>query len=89
MTEFRKFLDAQKVEFNEHDLMQDNEWIRANIKAEIFTSEFGQQEGQRVRAESDPQVLKALDLIPKAKELADNAHRIIAERNQARNVTTR
>ena len=89
MNEFRKFLDSQKIEFGEHDLMQDNEWIRSNIKAEVFTSEFGQQEGQRVRAEADPQVLKALDLIPKAKELADNAHRIIAERNQARNLTAR
>jgi hypothetical protein len=38
----------------------------------------------RVQAEADPNVLKALDLMPKAKDLADNARRTIAEHNQAR-----
>ena len=38
----------------------------------------------RVQAESDPNVLKALDLMGKAKELADNARKTIAEHNQAR-----
>jgi carboxyl-terminal processing protease len=89
LSEFRKFLDSQKIEFSEKDLMDTNDWLRANIKAEIFTSEFGQEQGQRVRAEADPQVLKALDFLPKAKELADNAHRVIAERNQARATSNR
>ena len=60
---------------------------KSNIKAELFTSEFGQEQGQRVRAETDPQVVKALEFLPQAKQLADNAHRVIAERNQARNAT--
>jgi carboxyl-terminal processing protease len=84
LQEFRKFMDSQKIEFTEKDLIEANDWVRANIKAEIFTSEFGQEQGQRVRAEADPQVLKALDYLPKAKELAENAHRVIAERAQAR-----
>jgi len=82
--EFRRFLDEKKVPFSEQELMENNDWVRANIKSELFISEFGQQEGLRVRAEADPQVLKALELLPKAKELADNARRIIAERNSAR-----
>jgi carboxyl-terminal processing protease len=84
MQDFRKFLDQQKIDFSEKDLMETNDWVRSNIKAEIFTSEYGQEQGQRVRAETDPQVLKALEFLPKAKELADNAHRIVAERTQAR-----
>jgi carboxyl-terminal processing protease len=81
---FRRFLDDQKIEFKEADLIEANDWIRANIKSEIFISEFGQEEGTRVRAETDPQVLKALDLLPKAKELAEGARKVIAERNGAR-----
>jgi len=84
MQEFRRFLDEKKIPFSEQELMENNDWVRANIKSELFISEFGQQEGLRVRAEADPQVLKALELLPKAKELADNARRIIAERNSAR-----
>lgn len=84
MMEFRKFLDSQQISYTEADLIENNDWVRANIKAELFTNEFGQQEGLKVHAETDPAVQKALDLIPKAKELADNAKKTIAQRSNAR-----
>jgi len=79
MSDFRKFLDDQKVAYTEADLAENAEWIKSNIKSELFISEFGQQEGLRVRAETDPQILKALDLLPQAKALADTARKIVAE----------
>ncbi len=84
MQEFRKFLDEQKITFTEADLAQNSDWIRSNIKAELFINEFGQQEGMKVHAEQDPEVEKALDLLPQAKQLADNAKKVIAQRNSAR-----
>src|SRR3954467_12249274 len=81
LQEFRHFLDDQKIPYTEADLMDNNEWVRSTIKSEVFNAEFGQQEGQRVRAEDDPQVLKALDLLPQAKALAENAKKVIAERS--------
>ncbi len=64
-------------------MLDNNDWIKSNIKAEIFVDSFGQDEGLKVRAESDPEVLKSLDLLPQAKALADNAKRIVAEHNSA------
>ncbi len=84
MQEFRKFLDEQKIAFTEADLAENGDWIRSNIKAELFINEFGQQEGMRVHAESDPEVQKALELLPQAKQLAENAKKTIAQRNNAR-----
>ena len=84
MQEFRKFLDAQKVPYTEAELNESNDWVRSNIKSELFIAEFGQQEGLRVRAEADPQVTESLKYLPKAKDLADNAKRVIADRNNAR-----
>jgi carboxyl-terminal processing protease len=84
MQEFRKFLDEQKITFTEADLAENNDWIRSNIKAELFINEFGQQEGMQVHAETDPEVQKALDLLPQAKQLADNAKKTIAQHNNAR-----
>ena len=84
MQEFRKFLDAQQIPFTEAELAQNNDWVRSNIKAELFVNEFGSQEGLKVHAETDPTVQKALDLLPKAKELADNAKKTIAQRSNAR-----
>ena len=83
MQEFRKFLDQEKVPYTEADLVENNDWVRANIKSEIFVDAFGQEEGLKVRAESDPQVMKALELLPKAQQLAEKAKKIVAERNAA------
>jgi len=83
MQEFRKFLDDEKIPFTEGDLVENNEWVKSQIKTEIFVDSFGQEEGLKVRAESDPQVIKALDLLPRARALAENAKKIVAERNAA------
>jgi len=87
--DFRKFLDDQKIQFNEADLnSEDLPWIKARIKSELFVSEFGQQEGLKVSAETDPEVTRALELMPQAKALAENARRVIAEKAAARSATT-
>jgi carboxyl-terminal processing protease len=83
MQDFRKSLDADKIPYTEADLSQNNDWIRSNIKSELFVDAFGQEEGLKVKAESDPEVLKGLELLPQAKQLAENARKIIAQRNSA------
>ncbi|MCU1284699.1 MAG: carboxyl-terminal protease [Acidobacteriales bacterium] len=84
MQEFRKYLEAQKIDYTEADLTENNDWLKPNIKSEIFTSEFGQEAGQRALREADPQVARALELLPEAKALNDGARKTIAERNGAR-----
>jgi len=84
LQEFRNFLNDAKLPYTEKDLVENNDWVRSSIKSELFVGAFGQQEGMRVQAEADPNVLKALELMPKAKELADNARKTINEHNQAR-----
>src|SRR5436309_9929568 len=83
LQEFRKFLDAQKIPYTEAELSEGIDWIKSQIKAEMFVAQFGQQEGLKVRAQADPQILAALNLVPKAKELADNAKHILAQRAAA------
>jgi carboxyl-terminal processing protease len=83
MQDFRKFLDTEKIPYTEAELTETQDWVKANIKAEIFIAEFGQEEGLKAKAESDPQVIAALNLLPKAKELADNAKKVLAQRATA------
>ena len=87
MQDFRKFLDSEKVPYTEADLLESNDWVRSSIKSEIFVNAFGQEEGMRVRAETDPEVLKGLDLLPQARQLADNAKHIVAERTNPKPLT--
>ena len=83
LQEFRKFLDREKIAYTEGELIENNDWLRSNLKSEIFIDAFGQEEGMKVRAETDPDVMKALDLMPQARALADNARKVVAERNSA------
>ena len=80
LQDFRKFLDGEKIPYTEAELLENDAWVRSNIKSEIFVDTFGQEEGLKVRAETDPQVTKALELLPQAKALAENARKIVAER---------
>jgi carboxyl-terminal processing protease len=86
MQDFRRFLDEQKIPYTEAELLENNEWVRSNIKSEIFIDAFGQEEGLKVRAETDREVIKALELLPQAKQLADNAKRVVAQRNGVHSV---
>jgi carboxyl-terminal processing protease len=88
LREFRSFLDENKIAYTDKELAENNDWVRSSIKSELFVGAFGQQQGMQVQAESDAMVLKALELIPKAKELADSARKTIAEHNQARLAAT-
>jgi carboxyl-terminal processing protease len=81
LADFRKSLDEANIPYAQADLLDNNDWLKSNIKAEIFVDAFGQDEGMKVRAESDPEVVKGLDLLPQAKALAENAKRIVAEHN--------
>ncbi len=82
--DFRKFMEEEKVPFTEQEMVENNDWIRSGIKSEIFVDAFGQEEGLKVRAESDPQIIKAIELLPQAKALADSARKIVAERTSGR-----
>jgi len=46
----------------------------------MFTDAFGQQQGLKVQAASDPEVLKALELLPQASALEKTAKEVIASR---------
>ena len=78
LLDFRKFLDNQKISFTEADLHQDKEWVSCYLRSEVLLDQFGETQSRLARAQCDPGIAKALELLPKAKELADNTRRIIA-----------
>jgi len=60
------------------------DWIKIGIKEKIFTIKFGQQMGLRAHAEWDPEIQKALNYLPEAQALEDNAHKVLTEKAEAR-----
>jgi carboxyl-terminal processing protease len=46
--------------------------VKESIKSDLFTTQFGQLEGLKVRAEWDPQIAKAITYIPAAESLQEH-----------------
>lgn len=81
MHEFRNYLGKHNVRYTEPEIAENLSWIQRKIKQEVFLSRFGLQESFKVELEADPQVLKAVDAIPQARALYQNARKVIAQRN--------
>jgi hypothetical protein len=45
---------------------------------------FNMEDAKRVQAESDPEVLRAIELLPKAHALQDTSKKIIVQRMEGR-----
>jgi len=81
MQQFKAFLKDNQIDYTDSDIAGVSDWIKQSIKSELFTSQFGQLEGLKVRAEWDPQIAKAVTFLPEAQTLED--HSKLAQKNTA------
>jgi carboxyl-terminal processing protease len=72
MQEFKAFLKSKNIEYTDQDIAATQDWLKQSIKSDLFTSQFGQLEGLKVRAEWDPQIAKAITYLPEAQTLQDH-----------------
>src|SRR5882757_6526388 len=79
--EFRNYLTKHNVKYTEVEFADNLDWIKRKIKQEVFMSTYGTQEGDKVLLAADPQVQKAVESIPQARALYENARKVVAQRN--------
>ncbi len=84
LADFKKFLTTQGIDWTDADIKGVSDWVKARIKKDIVTIQFGQLAGLRTLTDWDPTVQKALSYMPEAQALEDNAHKVLAEKAQAR-----
>ena len=80
MSDFKQFLGSQEITYSDQELTPVMDWVKANIKAEIFTTQFGQAEGLKVRANWDPMVNQALTYLPQATTLEQAAEKVDSQK---------
>ena len=69
LADFRQYLKDKNIEFTEEDLNSNADFIKRQIRQNVFTSHYGIQEGYKISVEGDNQVRKALEEMPDAKLL--------------------
>ena len=79
--EFKDYLSKHNIKYSETEYSENLDWMKRKIKQEVFMSAYGTQEGFKVLLEADPQVQKAVDSIPQARALYENARKVVAQRN--------
>jgi len=80
LNDFRRFLSKQQIQYTEAELAENADFLRQRIKQEIFLSVFGQTEAYKVELENDIQLQRAIDELPQAHALYDNARKLLAQR---------
>jgi carboxyl-terminal processing protease len=80
LQQFKAFLKENQIDYTDQDIAGVQDWVKESIKSELFTSQFGQLEGLKVRAQWDPQIAKAITFLPEAQTLED--HSRIAQTTQ-------
>ena len=83
LTDFHDYLMREKYNFTEADYTQDTEWVRRYLKRELYITAFNLDESQRVFAETDPEVERAVEAMPKARALLESAKKIIVQRMES------
>ncbi len=72
ISQFKAYLKSKNIDYTDADIAANMDWLKLTIKSDLFTSQFGQLEGLKVRALSDPQVAKAIGYLPEAQALLDH-----------------
>jgi carboxyl-terminal processing protease len=82
---FKEFLTAQNIAYTDQDFNNPGvlDWLKTSIKADIMTSQFGQLQGLRIRANWDPMIAQALTYMPQAATLEQTAEKNAAEKQTA------
>jgi hypothetical protein len=69
---FRNYVRKEQPRLQIPQIDADLDFVKLRLRYEIVTAAFGGDAGQRVLLESDPQALRAINVLPDAKRLAES-----------------
>jgi carboxyl-terminal processing protease len=86
LADFRAYLDSRKLRYTEGELAEHREEVVRRIEEQVLIQVFGEGEARRRTAAWDPQVKKALELMPRAELLLRDPAAFVAQRERERHV---
>jgi len=86
LADFGAYLDSRKLRHTEDDLAQNRAAIAREIEESVIVQVFGEGEARRRAQAWDPQVKKALELLPRAEQLLREPGAYVSDRERERRV---
>jgi carboxyl-terminal processing protease len=78
--QFHDYMLKNMYDFTEAEFTANRAWVKQELKREMYITAFSYEDSQRVAIEQDPAVQKAVDSMPNAKKLLENAKKLLVER---------
>jgi carboxyl-terminal processing protease len=82
VNEFHQYLLDNKIEFTEADFTANHQWVKEQLKHEMYITAFSYEQSVRVGIEQDPEIARAVEAMPKATSLLENAKKLLVQRIQ-------
>ena len=82
MVDFKMFLREKNVPFEESEFATNLDWVKRQLRLEMLTTALGKERSDEVAAVTDPEVVKAMDSLPRAKALLDKSKRMVAQKSK-------
>jgi carboxyl-terminal processing protease len=80
MARFKDFLHTQGVPFTDAEFNRDKNWLRDQVKYELYFRAFDKKTAERATIIKDPEVQRAIDSLPQAQSLLAEAQKVLARR---------
>ena len=78
--EFGRYLEKENVHASEQDLKDNQDFIKKNLRLELISMIYGDDEAKRIKVEDDPLVEKGLASLPQAQDLLARAKKYVASK---------
>ncbi|MBZ5617599.1 MAG: S41 family peptidase [Acidobacteriia bacterium] len=80
LNELHDYLVKADTRFTEAQFKQDRDWIKRYLAKEMYIHAFNVDESDKIFAQTDPEVQRAVDAMPKANALLQTAKKVIVQR---------
>ena len=78
---YKAYLHSVNMPFTDEEFEANKEWIRSQLRWELLFRCFDKQTADRAVWQSDPEVQKGIESMPKAEALLKEAQKTFAMRN--------
>ena len=80
VNQFHEYLLKNGFQFTEADFTANHQWVKEQLKREMYITAFSWEQSVRVNIQQDPEIARAVEAMPKAVTLIDNAKKLLVQR---------
>jgi carboxyl-terminal processing protease len=85
LSDFKQYLSSQNYDYTPQEFEANLDWVKMNVKASLFATQFGLTSELQVKANWDPEIQQAINLIPQAAQLEQHVQQVLAQKEAALN----